>query len=242
MALVLLLAVARPAAALEPLPVDLRVDLPVTAGAGVAALVLSLKSVQPADCRWCQPDTFDRKLQSHLVWSNTAAAGHLSDALAIGAIPVGAAGVLALSARNEGGDLRSFFDDGVVVAEAVLISTALNAGVKDATARQRPSGAANVSFYSGHASFAFSLATATATVSTIRGYRLTPWVWAAGMVLATGVAYLRVAGNEHWTTDVLVGAVAGGGIGFAVPWVFHRGPERPAVALVPAPGGFGLIW
>jgi membrane-associated phospholipid phosphatase len=63
------------------------------------------------------------------------------------------------------------------------------------------------------------------------------------LTLASGVGYLRVAGEAHWLTDVLAGAAMGGGVGFAVPWLLHRrraGARRRGVALLPAAGGFAL--
>ena len=81
-----------------------------------------------------------------------------------------------------------------------------------------------------------------ATVATIRGSPAAPWAWGVGMALASGVAYLRVAGDAHWASDVLVGAAVGGGIGFAVPWFLHRRPDAlpPRVEIVPASAGRGL--
>jgi membrane-associated phospholipid phosphatase len=43
------------------------------------------------------------------------------------------------------------------------------------------------------------------------------------MAATTGV--LRVLCREHFPTDVMVGAVAGMGIGFLVPWL-HELPEN----------------
>jgi membrane-associated phospholipid phosphatase len=63
------------------------------------------------------------------------------------------------------------------------------------------------------------------------------------MTLASAVGYLRVAGDQHWATDVLAGAAVGGLVGWAVPWVFHR-VRRPGarVTVLPAPGGFAVVY
>lgn len=61
----------------------------------------------------------------------------------------------------------------------------------------------------------------------MRGYRLAPAVWAAGMTLGVTSGYLRIAGDRHYCTDVLTAAIVSRGIGFAVPFLFH-GPDSPA--------------
>jgi membrane-associated phospholipid phosphatase len=109
----------------------------------------------------------------------------------------------------------------------------------------------NLSFYSGHSALAFSIAAASGTVSTLRGYHSAPWVWAVGMTLASGVGYLRMAGDKHWLTDVLVGAAVGGGVGAAVPLLLHGREERPpqgggaspaGARVVPLPMGLLVVW
>ncbi len=131
----------------------------------------------------------------------------------------------------------------LVVVESVAIAGSLDQIVKLAVGRQRPfahfrdpavaapraadaSGPRdpeeNLSFYSGHTSFAFSLAVASGTVASMRRYRLAPLVWAASLPVALVTGYLRIAADRHYFTDVLVGAVVGSAIGFVVPFVFHR--------------------
>lgn len=253
-ALALVAALASPPAARAeepaPLAVDLRWDVPVTLGAGALAVGLSTKPLAPTRCRWCSTNGFDRSIRLHLVWSDTRGAGTASDVLASGVLPA-AALVHAGAQAWRHGDARLGLEDAIVIAEAVLIATDLNAASKDLFARRRPgagpnaSGAAVKSFYSGHTSLAFSLATSAGTVASLRGYSSAPWVWGAGLGLATCVGYLRVAADAHWATDVLAGAAVSGLVGWAVPWVFHRvrseGGGR-AVEVVPAPGGFALVF
>ena len=93
----------------------------------------------------------------------------------------------------------------------------------------------DLSFYSGHTTEAVSLAVAAGTVSSLRGYRLAPLVWSAGLPIALTSGYLRIAGDRHYFTDVLVGAIAGASVGLLVPYVFHR-PEGGAEA---TPGSTG---
>jgi membrane-associated phospholipid phosphatase len=85
----------------------------------------------------------------------------------------------------------------------------------------------DLSFFSGHSSEVFALTAASGTIGTMRGYRWAPLVWSVGGALAVTTGYLRIAADKHWMTDVLVGAVVGAGIGFAVPYFFHSAIDDP---------------
>ncbi|HSO33467.1 MAG TPA: phosphatase PAP2 family protein, partial [Labilithrix sp.] len=54
-----------------------------------------------------------------------------------------------------------------------------------------------------------------------RGYRLMPLVWATLMPLAVATGYLRIAGDKHYLSDVLTGAILGAAVGVALPLLFH---------------------
>ena len=96
-----------------------------------------------------------------------------------------------------------------------------------------------LSFWSGHASIAFSAAAAGGSVAQRRGYAGWPWVYAVGFGAAATTGYLRIAADQHWLTDVLAGAVVGTAVGFAVPWL-HRGEGNGNIQaqVLPLPGGF----
>jgi membrane-associated phospholipid phosphatase len=79
----------------------------------------------------------------------------------------------------------------------------------------------NLSFYGGHTSFAFSVTAATVTVAAMRGYAGVGIVAGVGFTLSTVVGYLRIAADQHFLTDILVGAAVGGLVGWAVPRIFH---------------------
>ena len=86
----------------------------------------------------------------------------------------------------------------------------------------------NLSFFSGHTTLAFAVATAAGTINTLRGYRLAPLVWGAGMTMAVSVGYLRIAADKHYFSDVMTGAVVGSLIGVGVPLIFHSASSSSA--------------
>lgn len=229
----------------EPLRVAPGWDAAVTGAAGALALVLALPLATPRRCSVCGVGELDESLRESLAWKHPASARRASDLLANAILPAAALANSAVFSWR-GGEPSAFWTDALVLAEAASVSTALDAISKDAVARRRPTaglsarGAADESFYSGHTSLAFALAAGAGTISTLRGYPSAPWVWGGGMVLAAGVGYLRVAGDAHWSTDVLAGAAAGGLVGFGVPWLLHRVRRSRRIALAPAPGGVAL--
>ena len=110
----------------------------------------------------------------------------------------------------------------------------------------------NLSFFSGHTSFAFSLAVASGTVASMRGYRAAPAVWGVGLGAAAVTGYLRIAADRHYATDVMTGALVGSALGFAVPYLLHRRgretrePPRLQFGVAPVAGGsvasLGFRW
>ncbi len=249
----------RAAAAEPPLPVryDLSTDIPVAAAAVASAVALAVlkPELTPLGCRVCGPDRLDDAVHDALLWRNQGTADTLSSVLANVAIPAGMLGY-GFASASLAGDPGAGAVDALLVVEAGSLATVLESGVKYATARLRPyawydhlpphPGAydRNLSFYSGHTSFAFATATSAGTIFMMRDYPEAPVVLGVGLAAATGVGYLRIAAGEHYLTDVLAGAAAGGLVGFAVPWFFHRfrgGAPQPG-DLLPAPGGIAIAW
>ena len=143
--------------------------------------------------------------------------------------------------------------DVLLVGEAVVVAQSINQVAKFALARERPfvhylpsapdgvreltasPSDDNLSFFSGHSTLAFSIATSSATVATLRGYRLAPVLWASGLAQAAAVAYLRIGADKHYFSDVMLGALVGSAIGIGLPMLFHRPRgrrrrRRPAAA------------
>lgn len=222
----------------EPLRYDLRVDIPVTAAATAiwVGTELAQDHLAPAQCRWCGGNAVDDGVRDALVWKDRNAAKRASDVVAFAVLPAAAVGQDLLAARAAG-DVGAAALDGLVIFEAVALAGSVNQLVKLAVGRQRPfvrfgdepghvpEADDNLSFYSGHTSFAFSLVAATATVADLRGYRTAPWVWGIGLPLAAATGYFRIAGDMHYLTDVLAGAAVGTAIGVAVPRLLH--PREP---------------
>jgi membrane-associated phospholipid phosphatase len=226
------------AAGAEPRPLrhDLALDGAITATA-IAAWIgteLAKERLAPSACRVCAPGPLDAAARKALVWGHGARARRVSDLLAFAVVPAGLAAHQLLAARAAG-DASEGLVDLLIVAQAAALAIDLDQMVKFASGRQRPfvrhgnwlepsrrpDPDDDLSFYSGHTTLAFSAAAAAGTVSSLRGYRSAPAVWAAGFALAGGVGYLRIASDSHYLTDVLAGAVAGTAIGIAAPRLLH---------------------
>lgn len=220
---------------------------PVVLG-GALYLVLELVAKQkliPDHCRWCEPNAFDAGIRTALRWDRVHAANTLSNLTGYLGNPALAISVLGGSAN---GDWRRFYDDVTPVLQAGIVSGVLNWIGKAIAVRRRPFAAFkatpvrakhdyNTSFFSGHTALAFSMATSSGTVASLRGYRSATALWIGGLTLATATGYLRIAGDAHYATDVIAGAVIGGAIGVAIPLLFHHDvlTDEPATPRQAAP-------
>ena len=215
---------------------------------------LEAKRLAPSHCRWCEPPQVDRWARRELRWSDKKTADTASNVLVV-ALPAGLALTLGLSARPDGARGREVAEDLLVLTEAASAAVLLSQAAKFATARLRPepwsrsgggdTNAGNrMSFWAGHSAFAFSLAASATQVARLRG--LTGWKWlaVASFAGAAATGWLRIAGDRHWLTDVVVGAGVGTAVGLAVPPLVLRpaGERKSAVTLVPAPGGLALLF
>jgi membrane-associated phospholipid phosphatase len=190
----------------------------------------------------------DSGVRNALKWHNTARADLLSNIGEFGVMPLATLGFNAVAAHHDGKDYQLLVD-GLMVAEAAALAMDVNQIVKFAVGRERPFVSAlpdadkphtahpadnNVSFFSGHTTFAFSLAVGAGTVASARGYRWAPWVWAAGLTFGTTVGYLRIAADKHYFTDVITGAAVGTLFGWGIPYLHKRtrtGKPPPIVTI-----------
>ena len=231
-----------------------RIDIGVTA-MGATWFVMSevLKSsLVPEKCRWCYRagdggdllNPYDGWVRHRLLWKDTRTADITSSVLVGLLEPTTQLGLLAGAAGNENA-LSGFPLDALIVAESTVVAGVMNQIVKFGFARERPfvhylprapdairdltasPSDNNLSFYSGHTTLAFVVATASGTVATMRGYRLAPVIWGTGLTLATTVGYLRIAADKHYFSDVVTAAVIGSIVGVGMPLIFHS-PESAA--------------
>jgi membrane-associated phospholipid phosphatase len=238
---------------------DLSSDLAITGGA--AALFVSLELLTPAlvkSCRWCDrnPDgsdalnSVDAAARKALRWDATQTADVLSSVFSYVLAPLAGIGVGAMVTAHDQ-RLAEMPEDMLIVAESAFIAIALDQFAKIAFARERPdvhartarerarlhTAADNLSFFSGHTTLAFALATSAGTIASMRGYRLAPVMWATGLSLATVSGWLRIAADRHYLTDVLTGAAFGAAIGFVVPYLHRERPARFQMSAVPLSRG-----
>jgi membrane-associated phospholipid phosphatase len=225
--------------------VHLAVDIPVTVVAGSAGLFRILFEDQLArkSCP-CDPSGINA-LDRGTVGNHSAAAGVAANVTVYGVMAA-----LPLANLLDVGFGRTWGEDFVVYAETLAVDTALQNATNFIVARPRPrtyagdptlvnSGEGYLSFYAGHVSTAFAMAsTAAFTIRHRHGERIWPWV-VAGLV-ASSVAVERVASGDHFPTDVAAAAVAGTAIGVTVPWLhLHRSTAGISLGVM-GPHGLGI--
>jgi membrane-associated phospholipid phosphatase len=253
--ILLLVPLASAAEGPDPIRHDTGRDAALTAVAVAAwgTSELAKPALAPRRCRLCEPGRLDAAARARAVSASPDRAARASDVLAFALVPAGVAAHQLLAARNAG-DADAGLTDLLVVAEAASFSAVLNQLVKYTVGRERPfvhyrnfrdadrrpDPDDHLSFYSGHTTLAFAIATAAGTVSDLRGYDGAPWVFGAGLAAAASVGWLRMAADRHYLTDVLAGAVAGTAIGVAVPRLLHGREREPGGAGASAPLQLGL--
>lgn len=229
-------------------------DTAITGAAG--ALAFGALLLEPGATRGSEPPAVDASVRDSLrarTHAGRSLAANLSD---VSAALVVAYPVLGDALVNAAG-LRDSPDVAVqlsaVYLQAAAIAGALNSVTKVAVGRQRPYGREcgaerdlhsdeceprhrYVSFYSSHASTTFT----AASVSCAFGHYLPLWtktgapgdgsLWPCivGYSLAAGTGALRIVADQHYSSDVLVGALSGTLVGWIVPWLRFResGAER----------------
>jgi membrane-associated phospholipid phosphatase len=218
----------------------------------VASETVAKPALAPDTCRWCDRDPatgadrlngFDAAGRALLrAEGSEHTMARLSDAVTFLAVPL-AVGGLDWGLAGASGATAQVPEDLVMVAQAVALSSLLTQAVKFTAGRERPYVRtltaeefaasnvhdANVSFFSGHSSFAFSAVVAAGTVASLRN-RPHQWaVWAVGLPLAVASPLLRMAADRHYASDVLVGSAMGALVGWAVPTLLH--PRTGGLAL-----------
>lgn len=156
---------------------------------------------------------------------------------------------------------RVWMTDFLVLMEAMVLQGVVTEVFRRTVLRPRPflyeagvysdergEGEATFSFYSGHVSSVFTLATGLAYTWTLRHPRsrwLAP-LWIGAFLVASLSPISRVASGDHFPTDVLVGSVVGTAFGLGWPALRHRLYERDrklaSLSLQPSfsPGSTGI--
>jgi membrane-associated phospholipid phosphatase len=229
----------------------LDVPLTVVGLAGTFAPQLLTDDSRAWTCRWCDRDEsgrdtlngLDAAVRRHWRWNDVQKAQEWSNVtLALSfAAPAGA------FVAGRGGFGDGFGDEMLLVLESSALTLAATQGTKYLFRRERPwahagevpegqrpgSRDSELSFASGHASLSFALAVSMGSLASLRGDDGRAWVWVTGLTFATATAYLRIAADRHYLTDVLAGAAIGAAVGWAVPRLIDRRPEgetAPTVA------------
>jgi membrane-associated phospholipid phosphatase len=246
-----------PAPKLTKLSYDWTVDGVVTGALAASTLTLMLLDNQlaPLQCRWCVPGSVDGDLSRSVQWSNPATANTLSNVMQI-AVPVGVMGFGLFQAYRLDAP-EAGWASVLLITEATSLAMLANVIVKYSVGRARPyvwqgtpelypsAADANLSFFSGHVTFVFAVVVSGSTLFFMQDMPGAPWVLGVGLAAASFTAYLRMAANKHYLSDVLVSAGVGSLVGWAVPYLFHkpgrRGPPQ-AGDLMPAPGGIAIAW
>jgi membrane-associated phospholipid phosphatase len=218
-------------------------------------------------CRLCDRDLdgvdrlngLDRWARGAQWGSETQRTANMLSHLGVFAVLPGAIVGMEVALAGANGQIRLASEDLVVVMQTAALALLLNQSVKFIAARERPFVHAlpaaereatedpldnNMSFFSGHTTFAFATAVAAGTLAELRSYHGRQWVWAVGLPLAAASGYLRMAADKHYLTDVLVGAAVGAAFGVGIPLLFHPRQDPTAagveIRVVPSSGGVAL--
>gem|GEM_PF-345352 len=250
---------------------NLWIDVPVTVGlaAGILAWGFIKPSLGNRTCTICDgPGTdvnaLDDFFRTTFVRQDIGPSATISHVISYGVSPVAgvalAFGVAAADRRANEAPVNA-----LLVLEASVAAVVVKEMITAAIRRERPQvhaleGDAKQkeideqsdpleSFPSGHVASIMAITASSAVIATMRGYKLAPVIWIVGSTLAGVVTYLRMAADQHYFTDNLVGAAIGTGVGAAVPLLFHRPvastpdkvgalpSSRPMLSTMPVQGG-----
>jgi len=245
------------------------------ASGALAGVAFGSLAIQPAEGRWADTNRFDRAARRAfglVDWDSRNLARDASDVtlvLSVNQVIVDTF-IVTWWGHNAG---EVAWQMGLMNAEAIIFNSAINGLVSGITSRQRPyaypaEGTPSIcvgegnealddcrenkryrSFYSGHTSTTFTLAGLTcmhhAYLPLYGGGPGDALACVTGFTLATATGALRVVSDQHWTSDVLVGAAMGTFSGLAVPWILHyrtgdlpeSGPDEVSLSFIPTPTG-----
>jgi membrane-associated phospholipid phosphatase len=182
------------------IPLELNNSELITLAAATSLGIVAFKNDQEIS------DTIKRNNSN--VAKSVSSVGNLYGSVGFGIV---AAGSYFLGVHYENDKLKSA---GLFIVSAEISQVIVTEAIKNSFSRVRPSGGVgpyeffqtgNKSFWSGHTSTAFALSTVISEMYK-DDYPVVPYI-AYGVAALT--AYARVHDNQHWASDVILGAVAG---------------------------------
>ena len=205
----------------------------------VGAAVLQVDSWDEDVADWASDDT--------PVFGSVQSAEDWSDGLRDASVLGYAASVLATPSGEFDGDWLAAKARGAAVGVGAFAATAgVTSGLKSAASRERPNGAGDESFPSGHAST--TAVFGTMTVRNLQNIDAAPALRTtleigAGAVTA-GTAWARVEAGAHYPSEVLVGVALGNFMGafFTEAFLGLEPGARLAFSAEPTRGGALVRW
>jgi hypothetical protein len=236
----------------------------VATGAGVSALLLS-RILPQRSTHWQGGILFDEQVRAGLRVGSRSGRRLARDLSDVGIVineswPFFDAMVVASWYRRSP---ELGWQQGLISAEVLAVTTGLQALITSAASRERPYGRdcqdpsyadsrdcttsdRYRSFYSGHTSQSFAGAAVTcmhhAYVPLYGGGAADDWACVGALGVAASTALLRVATDVHYASDIAAGAVMGSAAGLLVPWLLHyrhgglreqAGPHAWSLSVVP---------
>jgi len=212
-------------------------------------VLLTSPTLDGPACGRCDPRSVLLGIDRAVLGNRSRAAAITSDVL-LGGLVLGALTTPLWELTAENTDSRGAATDFVVALEAIGLTFAITQLLKLTVRRARPysydtslplsqrsARPASLSFFSGHASLAFSAAVAQSYTFWRRhpggagGYV----VLSATLAAATTTAMMRVLAGKHYWTDVIVGAMVGGLIGLLLPVLRDDGAGDDTAATIQLP-------
>lgn len=184
----------------------------------------------------------DEDIRSDVLRDKSSGSQDVADAVE----PLGQFWLLAGAGAASYGAGALFGDDrlaraGLLASQAVLLTALPVEATKNGFTRARPltgkgksawfEGGSNHSFLSGHTAYSFAFASAFA-----HEYADTGWVPIVAYGLAGAVGLSRIHDDKHWTSDVVLSALVGWGVGQLVTELDPFGSQK-ALGLEPLRNG-----
>lgn len=160
----------------------------------------------------------DHFFRTYVKWQNRRPAMLISDILLYGIMLPSAFWLPAISGPNYVQPFHTMAEVAALNALAVNLSKVLFARTRPAAffSGQKKQAGDLHSFYSGHTSMTFAMGVSGAMLLGNKHPQNKAYFFAAALSLATLTAYLRMAADRHFFSDVVVGAIIGSALAYAL--------------------------